>query len=126
MYKLALQIATQAHKGQVRKDGKTPYILHPVRVANQFNDDFKKTIAVLHDVLEDTNQDLSMFPNEVLSVLDVLNKKDNYFTYINNISKNEIAKQVKIADLKDNLSDTCFKLSPSQIKRYNKALKILI
>ena len=100
MYKLALQIATQAHKGQVRKDGKTPYILHPVRVANQFNDDFKKTIAVLHDVLEDTNQDLSMFPNEVLSVLDVLNKKDNYFTYINNISKNEIAKQVKNSRLK--------------------------
>ena len=87
MYKLALQIATKAHKGQVRKDGKTPYIKHPIRVANQFNDDFKKTIAVLHDVLEDTDQDLSMFPNEVLSVLDVLNKKDNYFTYINNISK---------------------------------------
>ena len=126
MYKLALQIATKAHKGQVRKDGKTPYIKHPIRVANQFNDDFKKTIAVLHDVLEDTDQDLSMFPNEVLSVLDVLNKKDNYFTYINNISKNEIAKQVKITDLKDNLSDTCFQLSPSQIKRYNKALKILI
>ncbi len=126
MYKLALQIATKAHKGQVRKDGITPYIKHPIRVADKFNDDFKKTIAILHDVLEDTDQDLSMFPQEVLSVLDVLTKKDNYFTYIDNISKNEIAKQVKIADLKDNLSDTCFQLSPSHIKRYNKALTILI
>lgn len=125
MYKLALKIATQAHKGQVRKDGKTPYILHPIRVADQFNDDFKKTIAILHDVLEDTDQDLSMFPQEVLSVLDVLTKKDNYFTYIDNISKNDIAREIKIADIKDNLSDTCFQLSPSQIKRYNKALTIL-
>lgn len=126
MYKLALQIATKAHKGQVRKDGITPYIKHPIRVASQFNDDFKKTIAVLHDVLEDTDQDLSMFPEAVLSVLDVLTKKDDYFTYIDNISKNETARQIKIADLKDNLTDTCFKLSPSQIKRYNKALTKLI
>ena len=125
MYKLALQIATKAHKGQVRKDGITPYIKHPIRVADKFNDDFKKTIAILHDVLEDTDQDLSMFPQEVLSVLDVLTKKDNYFTYIDNISKNDIAREIKIADIEDNLSDTCFQLSPSQIKRYNKALKYL-
>lgn len=126
MYKLALQIATQAHKGQVRKDGETPYILHPIRVADQFNDDFKKTIAVLHDVLEDTDQDLSMFPKKVTDVLKILTKKGDYFSYIKKISENEIATQIKIADILDNLADDCFQIPDSQIKRYYKALKILI
>ncbi len=126
MYKLALKIATQAHKGQVRKDGKTPYILHPIRVADQFNDDFKKTIAVLHDVLEDSNQDLSMFPKKVTDILKILTKKGDYFSYIKKISENEIATQIKIADILDNLADDCFQIPDSQIKKYNKALKILI
>lgn len=126
MYKLALQIATQAHKGQVRKDGETPYILHPIRVADQFNDDYRKTIAVLHDVLEDTNQDLSMFPKKVTDILKILTKKGDYFSYIKKISENEIATQIKIADILDNLADDCFQIPDSQIKRYYKALKILI
>lgn len=126
MYKLALQIATQAHKGQVRKDGKTPYIQHPIRVANHFKDDKRKTIAVLHDVLEDSNQDLSMFPEDILSVLRILTKKGHYFHYIKNILNNETARDIKIADLRDNLSDKCFKLSPSQTQKYIKALKILL
>lgn len=126
MYKLALKIATQAHKGQFRKDGVTPYISHPIRVAQQFKDDYRKTIAVLHDVLEDTDQDLSMFPKKVTDVLKILTKKGDYFSYIKKISENEIATQIKIADILDNLADDCFQIPDSQIKRYYKALKILI
>lgn len=126
MYKLALKIATQAHKGQFRKDGVTPYISHPIRVAQQFKDDYRKTIAVLHDVLEDTDQDLSMFPKKVTDVLKILTKKGDYFSYIKKISENEIATQIKIADILDNLADDCFQIPDSQIKKYYKALKILI
>lgn len=126
MYKLALQIANQAHKRQFRKDGKTPYILHPLRVSWHFKDDYRKTIAVLHDVLEDSNQDLSMFPKKVTDILKILTKKGDYFSYIKKISENEIATQIKIADILDNLADDCFQIPDSQIKRYYKALKILI
>lgn len=123
MYKQALKIALQAHDGQYRKDGKTPYIIHPIRVANYFKDDLKKTIAILHDVAEDTKQDLSMFSKEVTDIVKLLTNKEEYMSYINKIAKNEIAREIKIADITDNLSDDC---SESQIKKYNKALKILI
>lgn len=126
MYKLALKIATQAHHGQFRKDGRTPYIIHPVRVAERFKDDYMKTLSVLHDVLEDSDQDLSMFPKEVTDVLKILTRKGDYLSYIQRIAKNKIATQIKIADIIDNLTDDCFKIPESQIKRYKKALKILI
>jgi (p)ppGpp synthase/HD superfamily hydrolase len=51
MYLTALKIAHHAHKGQTRKDSNVPYIVHPIRVSGYFNDDFRKTIAVLHDVV---------------------------------------------------------------------------
>lgn len=123
MYKQALRIALQAHDGQYRKDGKTPYIIHPIRVANYFNSDLKRTIAILHDVAEDTKQDLSMFPKEVLDIIKLLTKTGDYMSYISKIAKNKIAREIKIADITDNLSDDC---SEEQIKKYNKALKILI
>lgn len=49
----AIQIATEAHKGQVDKGGK-PYIQHPLRVADRCRDDNAKIVAVLHDTIEDT------------------------------------------------------------------------
>jgi len=54
MYKEASKIAYRAHYGQFRRGGTIPYIIHPLRVANSFKDDIKKTIAILHDVVEDT------------------------------------------------------------------------
>ncbi len=63
----ALAIATEAHKGQMRKDKKTPYIEHPKAVAEIAVDLFRRrhhivdtrvselvyVIGVLHDVIED-------------------------------------------------------------------------
>ena len=56
---LAEKIATEAHKGQFRADGKTPFIEHPKAVAAFFSDDEwqLKVIAWLHDVIEDTKVD---------------------------------------------------------------------
>lgn len=53
MYKKALEIATAAHNRQVRYNG-DDYITHPIRVANKFDDERSKCLAVLHDTLEDT------------------------------------------------------------------------
>ena len=55
----ALAIAAVAHKDQVRKEGATPYIVHPVMVALDLHTrGFSETVvaaALVHDVLEDTD-----------------------------------------------------------------------
>ena len=55
MYEEALTYAMDKHRGQVRKYTGEPYILHPMKVASAHSCDLMKTIAVLHDVVEDTN-----------------------------------------------------------------------
>jgi (p)ppGpp synthase/HD superfamily hydrolase len=53
----AAAIAAQAHDGQYRKDGKTPYLTHPARVAGlvaTFGGGYREVIAAwLHDVIEE-------------------------------------------------------------------------
>lgn len=57
----AIVFAAQSHAGQHRKDGKTPYINHPLEVMNLVvehvdePDEEVLIAAVLHDVVEDTN-----------------------------------------------------------------------
>ena len=141
MYKKALKIAYNAHKGQYRNDDITPYIIHPIKVSQIFNGVYtetehhgyillKKIGAILHDVVEDTDitlNDLRLdFPKEVVETVDALTRRKNekYFDYIKRLSKNKIAVEIKIADVIDNLSDGI--CSKSMIKRYNKTLDILI
>ena len=50
----ALKVATEAHKGQTDKAG-NDYILHPIYVAEQMETDAEKSVAYLHDVVEDTD-----------------------------------------------------------------------
>lgn len=54
----ALDLAQHAHSGQLRKDDGTPYVSHPVRVAEIISaagfDDEVIAAALLHDVVEDT------------------------------------------------------------------------
>ena len=132
MYKQALQIAYNAHKGQTRRDSSVPYIVHPIRISTCFIDDMRKTISILHDVAEDTDvtlEDLNKhFPDKIIKTLDALTKRkdEKYFSYIKRLSKDEIAIEVKIHDLVDNLSDTLCIQPQSMIDRYEKALKILI
>ena len=111
---LALQIAKKAHAGQVDKAGKD-YILHPMTVASYMDTDTEKTIAYLHDVLEDTDVTVDalrkIFPNEIVDTLITLtHKKDeSYFEYIQRVSKSKLAKKVKVADLLHNLDITRIK-----------------
>jgi len=131
MYKEALKIAYNAHNGQLRKQSCIPYIVHPLRVASLFNDDTRKTIAILHDVIEDTElelKDLTQFGTKVIVVLDALSRREGekHFDYIRRLKKNELAVEIKISDIVDNLSDTISIQPPSMIKRYDKSLKILL
>jgi len=132
MYIQALKIAHKAHQGQFRKDSNVPYIVHPIRVSSYFSDDYRKTVAVLHDVIEDTAMTLKdladLFPHKVVVVVGLLSRKEdeNYFEYIKKISLHETATEIKIADIVDNLSDTLSVISESMLERYIKSLNILI
>ena len=113
---------------QYRKDGITPYILHPARVADKLDNDIEKSIAWLHDSVEDTSITLhdleEIFPNEITDIVDILThkKEEFYDSYINRVSKNVIATKIKILDIEDNLNDV-----PSnwQTMKYKSALKVL-
>ncbi len=57
MYQEAVEFATKAHEGQVRKGTKKPYIVHPLEVAEivgtMTSDEEMLSAAVLHDTIED-------------------------------------------------------------------------
>ena len=106
----ALQIASKAHEGQRDKGGR-PYILHPIRVMMSLENEDEETqiVAVLHDVVEDTQvtgEDLKAegFSEDVLLALLLLTRAQvqSYAAYVITIKTNKIATKVKLADLKDN------------------------
>ena len=111
--KIAEQIAREVHKGQKRPIGNEDYITHPEAVANSFDNDIEcRTVAWLHDVLEDSDLEFRDLiekgvPYHLAQAVDALTrqKDQNYKDYILQICENEIAIKVKIADLKHNLSD---------------------
>ncbi len=128
----ALALALKAHAGQKDKADQ-PYILHPLRVMLQMEDYKTKIVALLHDVLEDsemTLQELSQagFEDEILQAVDCLTKRDgeDYFAYLERVVQNKLARQVKMADLKDNLDITRLKeITPADRQRLNRYLKAL-
>lgn len=133
--KKAMIIAYNAHKNQFDKAG-VPYIYHPIHLAEQMNTEKECIVALLHDVVEDTDitlDDLEKeFPKELIEVLKLLthDKSVDYMEYIKEIKKNDIAKKVKIADLIHNSDETRLEeITPKDIlrnKKYRKALDILL
>ena len=106
--KLAHEIAKRAHKGQVDKAG-APYILHPETVASFVTKDDEKIVAYLHDVIEDTPCQLrdlenAGFSSEIIKAVDLLTRKtgQSYKQYLKLVKTNELARVVKLADLKHN------------------------
>lgn len=131
----AIDLAYEYHHGQRDKAGR-PYILHVLHVAEQMDDDISTCVALLHDILEDTHIDSAYlereFPDEIIEAVKVLTRKHgiDYMSYIEEVSKNPIARKVKLADLEHNLDDTRFagsdrKLPERLEKRYRKAQQIL-
>lgn len=108
MTKKAIKLMYEKHKDQVDKAG-MPYVLHPLHVAEQMSEENRTTVALLHDIVEDTDVTLEQlgamgFPQEVLEALNCLTHPEGveYFDYVKNIGTNEIATDVKLADLEHN------------------------
>lgn len=134
----AMQIAYEAHAGQVDKCG-TPYVFHPCHLAEQMPDEVTTCVALLHDVVEDTPitfEELEReFPPEVTEPLRLLTHDPAvpYRDYIDALVVDPVARTVKRADLMHNLDETRFegcgyideaKLSRRR-ERYRVALDIL-
>lgn len=140
----AYSVMERAHRGQCDKGG-NPYFLHPFRVSQEvknyhWSSDFDKFIAecvaLLHDVIEDTDitaDDLvkECFEHAIVNrvVRMTRSKDESYMDYIKRIGEDKICRIVKKCDLKDNMDITRLdKLKDEDFKRlkkYHKAYKYL-
>lgn len=127
----AIQIATEAHKGQFDKAGRE-YIGHPIRVMEMGKTEDEKIVGVLHDVIEDTDWTFERleaegFSQEVINTLRCVTKtseNENYDKFIDRVKKNPLAAAVKINDLTDNMDIRRLPyLSDKDVKRLKKYLK---
>ena len=134
----AMKIAYDAHLGQLDYND-VPYIFHPYHLAEQMDDEISCTVALLHDVVEDTSltfADLEqIFPKQVVEIVMLLthDEKVDYFDYIQKIKTNAIATKVKLADIKHNSNEARSigsNLTQEQLRywkeKYAKAKEILL
>ncbi len=135
MTNLAIRIAYKAHEGQT-DECDIPYFLHPYHLAEQMTDEATTCVALLHDVVEDTDvtfKDLENygFGEEIITALRYLthDKSVAYMDYILKIKENPIAMQVKLADLKHNSDlsryDEIEDWMPKRNEKYIKAIELL-
>ncbi len=111
MLEKAIQIAVEAHAGQVDKAG-APYILHPLRLMFCMDTPEEKMTAVLHDVVEDgpdwsfTRLRDAGIPDVVLDAVGHLTRDpdEDYEAFIDRAARHPIARRVKQADIEDNLN----------------------
>jgi (p)ppGpp synthase/HD superfamily hydrolase len=131
----AIKIACEAHANQKDKAGE-PYILHPLRLMQRLKGKDVMIVAVLHDVIEDSQLDLAFleakgFDKKIVNAVDAITKRANepYQDFIERLSINEMAVKVKIEDLKDNLDlarlTSVDEKDMERIKKYHKALTFL-
>ena len=127
----AIEIATEAHKGQLDKSGKE-YIGHPLRVMEMGKTEEEKIVGVLHDVVEDSSWTFEAleaegFSKEIVDALRCVTKlseNENYDDFIERVKKNPLAVAVKINDLSDNMDIRRLPyLSDKDVKRLKKYLK---
>ena len=129
----AIQIAVEAHAGATDRGGKA-YILHPLNVMMRVKSEEEKIVAVLHDVVEDTNWTFDMLREEGFSDIIIqalisvtkFTEDEDYDLFVQRSLKNRIGRIVKIADLNENLDvKRIGVLGEADIKRLNKYKKAL-
>jgi (p)ppGpp synthase/HD superfamily hydrolase len=134
----AIQIAVEAHAGQIDKAGQ-PYILHPLRVMQSLKTDEQRIVGVLHDVVEDCEGwDFDVlkaegFSSRIIKALRSVTKRkrghEEYDDFVRRAMENDIGRHVKRADLMDNM-DIMRIAEPTEadfqrLARYRQAIKIL-
>lgn len=132
--KQAMKLCFEAHKQQVDKTG-IPYVFHPIHLAEQMDDEYSVIVALLHDVVEDTDitiEELAkVFPQEVCEAISLMTHHPavDYFEYVKAIKENPIARKVKLADLEHNSDlsrlDIVTERDVLRKNKYSQAIEIL-
>ncbi len=130
-----MKLSFEAHKDQIDKSG-MPYVFHPFHLAEQMDTEEKVIVALLHDVVEDTEYSLKDlenmgFPESVIQALALLTHEKGvpYMDYVARIKENQIARAVKLADLKHNSDlsrlDFVDEKAVQRVQKYEKAIALL-
>ena len=133
--KKALKLCFEAHKKQVDKSG-LPYVFHPFHLAEQMETEETIIVALLHDVVEDTEytvEDLVKmgFSKAVTDAIALMTHANDveYMDYVLKIKENSIAKAVKLADLRHNSDlsrlDVIDEKALTRREKYLKAIDLL-
>ena len=130
----AIEIALEAHKGALDKGG-NPYILHPLRLMLQMDSEEEMIVAILHDVVEDSEKwsfdklYREGFSKKIINSLRSVtkeNENEDYEKFIDRSIKDKIGRKVKTADISDNLDISRLKeVTDKDIIRINKYKKAL-
>ena len=134
--KKALKLCFKAHRDQVDKSG-LPYVFHPFHLAEQMDTEETVCVALLHDVVEDTDYTLEDliamgFPKPVTDALALMTHDENvpYLDYVSKLKDNPIARRVKLADLKHNSDltrlDRVDEKALERAEKYRKAMELLL
>lgn len=131
----ARAIAEEAHRGQVDKGGK-PYVQHPVRVAEACRTPEAKIAALLHDTIEDGGVTAGYlreqgFPDSIVEAVVALTRQEgeDYEDYVRRVAANPIGREVKLADLSDNMDISRIPHPTnkdwSRLEKYRRAWRLL-
>ncbi len=128
----AEEIARKAHEGREDKSG-APFINHPLAVMSKMPTEELKIIAILHDVIEDAPEEYSFsllkaegFSGPVIAALEAITrgKGESYWDYLRRVADNDLAIEVKLADLAHNSERSRIPdPSPKDIARWEKYRK---
>ena len=133
--KKAMKLCYEAHRDQTDKSG-IPYVFHPIHVAEQMTDETTTVVALLHDVVEDTDYTLDDlramgFGEEAIDALALLTHREHvpYLQYVSQIKDNRTARAVKLADLRHNSDtsrlDELDEKAMARLEKYKAAIEIL-
>ena len=139
LWQEAISLAARAHRHQIRKDDRTPYIAHCVRVMTTLSqvfgcrDEGVLCAAVLHDTIEDTTTDYDdlrkHFGTDVADLVAAMTKnmalpeETREPAYDRQLaSASWRARLIKLADAYDNLCDSVTVPTEKQAKRKVDAL----
>lgn len=131
----AIEIAVESHRGQLVKSGE-PYITHPLTLMLSLQTEEEQIVAVLHDVVEDTDvtmDDLKRegFSANAIKAVELLTHESTvaYDDYIQEVGGNPLARTVKLADLRHNMDFTRLpeiqEKDLDRLKKYHRAWKYL-
>ena len=136
-FEQAVEQARSAHEGATDQAGQ-PYLGHLLRVADAVSGDDAKLVAVLHDLLEDTtltSGDLRQkgCPPEVLRAIEAMTRApgEDYEDFVRRAAQNDLARQVKLADVADNADEQRLALLDEETaarlrRKYRRARAILL